>query len=276
MLFRREDARLPAFHVHSGQGSPRIAAWPHSRDWCAISEPYVKVNDMTTNQKANANTLPDRSIRAMAQKGGPKGDRLAGYAGPGTLRPGVGQLVQRSGQPQYCGAMAGIAMAVIKSPNPRDPSRTSTRFIGDCMAIRQNGQVLTVGEFFLPGTPTRIIEASLAHSGEGVPFCFDIWCEPDPEGRPRSPLGYSFVTYNRRARAPNDPVLALAYASGLIEAPAGDGGTLLLGANEAQAKPDDVDPETGEVIGRSAVPTGEIVSPSDKSASKVSGKRSTA
>jgi len=278
MLFRREDARLPAFHIHSGQGSPRIAAWPHSRDWCAISEPYVKVNDMTTNQKANANTLPDRSIRAMAQKGGPKGDRLAGYAGPGTLRPGVGQLVQRSGQPQYCGAMAGIAMAVIKSPNPRDPSRTSTRFIGDCMAIRQNGQVLTVGEFFLPGTPTRIIEASLAHSGEGVPFCFDIWCEPDPEGRPRSPLGYSFVTYNRRARAPNDPVLALAYESGLIEPPAGDGGTLLLGANGARAHPDDVDPATGEVIERAEGQSAGNVeqSPSDKSASKVSGKRATA
>ena len=213
----------------------------------------------------NTNTLSDRALRATAQKGGPKGDRLAGYAGPNTLRPGVGQLVQRSGQPQYCGAMAGIAMAVSKSPNPRDPSRTSTCFIGDCIAISQNGQVLTVGEFFLPGTPTRIIEASLAHSGEGVPFCFDIWCEPDPEGRPRSPLGYSYVAYNRRERPPNDPVLALAYASGLIEAPAGDGGTLLLGANEAQAKPDDVDPETGEVI-----------APSDKSASKVSGKRATA
>src|SRR6516164_6570514 len=108
---------------------------------------------MRTNKKANTNTLPDRSLRATAQKGGPKGDRLAGYAGHGKLRPGVGQLVQRSGERQYCGAMAGIAMAVIKSPNPRDPSRTSTRFIGDCMAIRQNGQVLTVGEFFLPGTP---------------------------------------------------------------------------------------------------------------------------
>ena len=105
----------------------------------------------------------------MAQKGGPKGDRLAGYAGPGTLRPGVGQLVQRSGQPQHCGAMAGIAMAATKSPNRRDPSRTSTRFIGDCIAILHNGQVLQVGEFFLPGTLTRIIEASLAHSSEGVP-----------------------------------------------------------------------------------------------------------
>jgi hypothetical protein len=172
--------------------------------------------------------------------------------------------------------MTGIAMAATKSPNPRDPSRTSTRFIGDCIAFPHNGQMLQVGEFFLPGTLTRIIEASLAHSGPGVPFSVEIWCEPDPEGRPRSPLGYSYVTYNRRERPPNDPVLTLAYASGLIEPPAGDGGTLLLGANGTQAHPDDVDPETGEVIGRSAVPTGEIEPPSDKSASKVSGKRASA
>ena len=203
---------------------------------------------MSENQTVNTNTLPDRSIRATAQKGAPKGDRLAGYAGPGTLRPGVGQLVQRSGQPQYCGAMAGIAMAVTKSPNPRDPSRTSTRFIGDCLAIPHNGQVLQVGEFFLPGTVTRQIEASLALSGAGVPFSVEIWCEPDPEGRPRSPLGYSYVTYNRRARTPNDPVLALAYESGLIEQPAGDGGALLPGMNGAEEHPDDVDPETGEII----------------------------
>ena len=201
-----------------------------------------------------------------------------GYAGPGTLRPGVGQLVQRTRQPQYCGAMVGRAMAVTKSPNPRDPSRTSTRFVGDCLAILHNGQVLQVGEFFLPGTLTRIIEASLAHSGPGVEFGVEIWCEPDPEGRPRSPLGYSYVTYNRRERPPNDPVLALAYESGLIEPPAGDGGTLLLGANGAQAHPDDVDPATGEVIERAEGQSAGNVeqSPSDKSASKVSGKRATA
>ena len=224
----------------------------------------------------STNTLSDRALRATAQKGGPKGDRLAGYISPAMLRPGVGQLVQRSGQAHRCGSMTGRAMAVNKFPNSRDPSRTSIRFIGDCIAILHDGQVRQAGEFFFPGTLTRIIEASLALSGPGVPFSVEIWCEPDPEGRPRSPLGYSYVAYNRRERPPNDPVLALAYASGLIEPPAGDGGTLLLGANGAQAKPDDVDPETGEVIGRSAVPTGEIVSPSDKSASKVSGKRSTA
>jgi hypothetical protein len=197
------------------------------------------------------------------------------------LRPGVGQLVQRSGQAHRCGSMTGRAMAANKLPNSRDPSRTSIRFIGDCIAILHDGQVRQAGEFFFPGTLTRIIEASLALSGPGVPFSVEIWCEPDTEGRPRSPLGYSYVAYNCRPRAANDPVLALAIASGFIELPAGDGGTLLLGANGAQAHGDDVDPETGEVV------VGDTEAPSDKSslvgtdapsqsASKVSGKQAAA
>jgi hypothetical protein len=215
------------------------------------------------------NTSPDRSLRATAQKGGPKGDRLAGYAGPGTLRPGVGKLVQRTGQPQYCGAMAGLALAVEKSPNPRDPSRTSTRFIGDFIAIGYDGQVQQVAAVFLPSTLSRMLEAGIAHSGVGVQFSVEFWCEPDPKDRPPSPLGYSYVAYNRRERAANDPVLALAAATGLIEPSAGDAGTLLLGANEAQAHGDDVDPETGEVIeerlaGGQSAEAGET--PLDKSA----------
>lgn len=222
------------------------------------------------------------SLRALARQGGPKGERLAGYAGPGTLCPGVGKKVQRTGQPQYCGAMAGIAMAVTKSPNPRDPSRMSTRFVGDCIAITYDGQTLQVTEFFLPGTATRALEAALGLSGEGVRFSFEIWCEPDGEGRPPSPLGYSYVTYNRRTRPANDPVLALAYETGLIEPPAGDGDTLLLAANEAQVNADDVDPETGEVIGRSdpvenasqSAPIGENAPQSVKSTSgKTTAKR---
>ena len=64
----------------------------------------------------------------------------------------------------------------------------------------------------------------------------------------------------------------------MIEPPAGDDGTLLLGANGAQAHPDDVDPATGEVIERAEGQSAGNVeqSPSDKSASKVSGKRATA
>jgi hypothetical protein len=226
----------------------------------AFSEPNPKeIQKMSENPTTNTNpnTLTDRAIRARAQQGGPKGDRLAGYVGPGSLRPGAGKLVQRSGQPLYCGAMAGIAMAVAKHPNSKDASRLSTRFVGDCLAILHDGKVVQVGEFYLPGTLTRIVEAALSVGGGGVPFSVEIWAEPDPDGRPPSPLGYSYVTYNRRERAPNDPVLALAYASGLIEQPAADSAPLLLDANGAQEHADEeytsgipdvskVDPETGE------------------------------
>jgi hypothetical protein len=228
---------------------------------------------MSENPNPNSNTLSDRAIRARAQQGGPKGDRLAGYVGPGSLRPGAGKLVQRSGLPLYCGAMVGFAMAVNKHPNSKDASRISTRFVGDCLAIFYDGKVAQVPEFYLPSTPTRIIEAALTVGGGNVPFALDIWREPDPEGRPASPLGYSYITYNRRERPDDDPVLALAYASGLIERPAADSTPLLLDANATQEHAGEVDPESGE----------DIKPPSDKSlvgtnapsaaASKVSGKR---
>jgi hypothetical protein len=229
----------------------------------------------------NTNTISDRSIRARAQQGGPKGDRLAGYAGPGTLRPGAGKQVQRSGAPLYCGAMVGIAFAVTKHPNSKDAKRTSTRFVGDCLAISHDGKVAQVGEYYLPGSLSRIAEAALTVGGGSFQFAADIWCEPDAEGRPPSPLGYSYVTYNRRARASNDPVLALAYASGLIEQPAENSDRLLLAANGAQEHEDEVDPETGEVI------AGDPETPSDKPAPaapagvetgrrQVTGKRSAA
>jgi hypothetical protein len=177
----------------------------------------------------------------MEQSGGPKGDRLAGYVGPGTLRPGVGKLVQRSGTPHYCGAMAGIAFGCTTHPNSKDPKRTSTRFVGDCIAILHNGQVVQVGEFYLPKTLERIIAANVAGGANQVPFSIEVWCEPDAEGRTPSPLGYSYITYNRRIRAENDPVLALAYASGLIEEPPAPASAPMLTDQS-------VDPETGEVL----------------------------
>lgn len=217
---KRSDGRAPPFTL--SQAATRRSrnvdgAGDRVRDAIARDEafPFTAADKpprqgVTMNQHANVTS--DRSMQAVPRQGGPKGDRL-GCVGPGTLRPDVGQLVRRSGQPQYCGAMAGIATAVVKSGD----ARTSTRFIGDCLAILQNGQALQVAEFYLPAAPTRIIEASLAHSGDGVWFSFEIWCEPDPEGAPRSKLGYSYVTYNRLGRASNDRVLALAYNGEVVE-----------------------------------------------------------
>ena len=69
-----------------------------------------------------------------------------------------------------------------------------------------------------------------------------MWCEPDAEGRPPSPLGYSYVSYDRTRQRENDPLLALAYEAGILERP-----SLALPEPDARSG-EAIDPETGEVM----------------------------
>lgn len=173
---------------------------------------------------------------------GPKGRKISGNIGPGTLYPGAGKIVQRTQTPLACGMMTGHAFDVAEHPNSKDPSRVSSRFVGEVMAVTHKGEILRGMEWYLPPTPTRAIKAALRMSeGHPVPFAFEIWCEPDEPGRPASPLGYSYVSYDRVPARDNDPLMALAYEAGILERPAGPA----LAAPETL--PDDVDPETGEI-----------------------------
>lgn len=177
----------------------------------------------------------------------PMGTRLTGNIGPGTLRPGAGKLVQRSGQPLHCGAIAGTVTGFEERPNSRDASRTSTRFQGDFVAFDHEGNLIGTGaETFLPPVIERSLKSRLRmdpHSPVGL--AIEIWCEPDPEGRPPSPLGYSYVSYNRAPRAENDPTLRLAVAAGLLPDP----GRMLAAPDPHDYElVEETDPETGEII----------------------------
>lgn len=180
----------------------------------------------------------------LRQSAGPVGDRLIGNLGPGTLRPGAGKLVQRSGEPLYCGSIAGVAVGYLRHPNSKDKNRESTRFQADVIGTTYDGKIVTAAECYLPGTTERALAAALDQKAGPVQFAFEIWCEPDPEGRPASPLGYSYVAYNRRQRGDTDPVLALAYAAGILERPAPQ---LPPPDGEPEEAAQYVDPETGEV-----------------------------
>ena len=189
---------------------------------------------------------------AMPPPQAPQGRRLAGNLGPGTLRPGVGKLVQRTGQPYYCGTITGRVFGFTEHPNSRDPKRTSTRFAGNFMLIDHNGTVINGHECYLPGTVERAIKAALNLNphGEPVPLAAEIWCEPDQDGRPPSPFGYSYVTYDRAAVRENDPLLALAYEAGILERPS----LAIAAARDDEAREGEtVDPETGEITRQAAV-----------------------
>ena len=188
--------------------------------------------------------------RAVAPPQAPQGRRLAGNLGPGTLYPGVGKLVQRTGQPYYCGTITGRVFGFLEHPNSRDPKRTSTRFAGNFMLIDHNGTVINGHECYLPGTVERAVKAALNLNphGEPVPLATEIWCEPDQDGRPPSPLGYSYITYDRAAVRENDPLLALAYEAGILERP-----SLAIAARDDEAREGEtVDPETGEITRQAA------------------------
>lgn len=176
----------------------------------------------------------------------PRGRKLSGNLGHGSLNPGVGKRVQRSGRPEYCGTMHGRAFDVTEHPNSKDPNRMSLRFAGECVAIDAKGNVLHAAEWYLPPVASRAIKAGLK-SGGPVTFALEIWCQPDEEGRPASPLGYSYATYNRTPETENDPVMAIAYAAGILERPA----PAQLAIEDEREEPE-IDPETGEVIAAQA------------------------
>lgn len=184
---------------------------------------------------------------ALADKA-PIGRKLIGNIGPGTLRPGAGKEVQRTQVPLRCGTMTGQCFGVTEHPNTRDAKRMSLRFAGRILAVRHDGEILEGAEWYLPPTLGRAIKAALSIRGEGqgpVPFSVEIWCEPDEAGRPASPLGYAYTTYDRTPQSGADPVLMLAIEAGIIEAPT----QAIEGPAPAPSLRDgeEIDPETGEI-----------------------------
>lgn len=197
---------------------------------------------------AKADTKADfaqlKDMPPLGHATGPTGRAITTNLGPGMLYPGVGKLVQRSGQPVHCGALSGIVAGYIQHPNNKDPSKTSTRFAGQFLAVKHTGEVVSGFEAYLPGALERPIKAALdiqknSTFAAPVPFAAEIWCEPDD--RPSSSLGFRYACYDRTKENANDPLLMLAYESGLIERPAA------MIAGPSPETTENVDPETGEV-----------------------------
>jgi hypothetical protein len=177
----------------------------------------------------------------MIRPADPRGVRIDGYFGPGLLRPGVGKLVQRTGEPQFCGSMAFRVFSVDSSPLKVNGSivpgdKLTHRFSGEFMGVTFEGKQIWAADGYLPSSIVKTAIAAV-HRGEGFGFAGDLWCEPAE----KTPLGYAFAVYDRRPRGEADPLMALAIAAGVIEQPA----ARQLPAPASGAE--EVDPETGEV-----------------------------
>jgi hypothetical protein len=139
--------------------------------------------------------------------------------------------------------MVGDVYGYEEHPNTKAPGKMSTCFIGKALVTLYSGEVIEATQFYVPGTLERQFRAMLApgRTTGAIGFAVEFWCEPDEEGRPASPLGYSYGTYNLMGEAEHDPVRERAIRLGIIAAPQPQ--LEYAGAD----LPDDVDPETGEV-----------------------------
>lgn len=171
----------------------------------------------------------------------PQGRRIDTNLGPGLLNPGVGRKVQRSGEPIYCGAMIGRCFGYTEHPNSKDPTKTSRRFAGQFIGICADGHTINTGEAYLPGAIDRTIKAALdiskGHLPDPVEFAVEVWCEPDD--RTSSTMGFRYACFDRKKEDAVNPLLALAFESGLMERPQGQ--------LAAPPPAENVDPETGVV-----------------------------
>lgn len=171
----------------------------------------------------------------------PKGVRIDGYFGPGLLRPGVGKLVQRSGEPQFCGSLAfrvnscDVGESKYLDEKTGKP-RVSKRFNGEFLGITFEDKRIYAAEGYIPKAIERSTQIRVER-GEDVAFAGDLWCEPAD-----SNIGFGYRLYDRRPRPADDPLLELAVMAGLIDPP-----TPALPARPSSSE-GEVDPETGEVI----------------------------
>ena len=182
-----------------------------------------KPQDQTTDQK-------DDSRR-------PQGVRLDGYFGHGLLRPGVGKIVQRSGEQQYCGSMAVRVFGYEENPSKFDANRISRRYVGEFYGIRYDGSRITSASGYVPNSIDGALKAMLDGGHNPASFAGEVWCFPDEEGS-KTPLGYRYVVYDRRPRGMDDPLLQLAAAAGIVTPPSHQLPAPAVG---------EIDPETGEI-----------------------------
>jgi hypothetical protein len=110
--------------------------------------------------------------------------------------------------------------------------------MGEFWGITFEGKHIRAGEGYLPAPMVRSAKAAIDRGGI-VSFTGDIWCEPAE----KTPLGYAFRPYDRMPRGAADPLMQMAIAAGIVEAP-----TAALPAPTPRGNDAEIDPETGEVI----------------------------
>lgn len=187
-------------------------------------------------QQSQAGASVSSTEQKTATPTRPQGIRIDGYFGPGLLRPGIGKIVQRTAEPQFCGVMVCRLFSYSEAPNKKDPAKISRRYAGEFYGEKFDGAKINAASGFLPSSIDAAMKGVIDAGQAPASFAGEIWCEPDEEGR-STPLGYRYVVYDRRPRGASDPLQQLAIESGIMPA----------APTALPAPSGTVDPETGEI-----------------------------
>ena len=181
----------------------------------------------------------------------PAGVKIERFYGPGNLRPGAGKEARKLDQSIYCGRIAGVTFDYEEHPNAKDPTRKSTRFLGQFMVIPHGGEAVRTAGVYLPGSVEAMLKIAInlgRSQGQVVKFAYEIWAEPDSISGRKTATEYTYVVRDLRPTTADDPLMQLVIESG-ITAP--NLPAIAHERHDSEAPgPDDVDPETGEILAR--------------------------
>lgn len=167
----------------------------------------------------------------------PQGIKIEGYFGQGRLRPEIGKLVRKTGEPEYCGMMALRVFGYQEGPNSLDQTKISRRYFGEFLGIRYDGTQITAASGFVPSSIDGALKSKIDAGDIPASFAGEVWCLPD-ENNPKNQIGFRYEIYDRNPRGPADPLVQLAAAAGIITPPSRQ----IEGPAQGV-----VDPETGEI-----------------------------
>jgi hypothetical protein len=179
---------------------------------------------------------------------GPTGQKIARYISHTALRPGIGVEVRKTQEPAHLGGVSGVVFGATETEMVlKGVPKKSIRFDGDFTAWDSEGKIFGVGaQAYLPPVITKALAAALRmNPSVPIPLAIEVWCVPDNSAG--SLVGYTYDTYDRRRRSPDDMATQIAIAAGFMPDP-----RALIGPEITPDTGGDMveipDPETGEAI----------------------------
>lgn len=170
---------------------------------------------MTSKQRDTSAQTENGAAETEAYQ--PIGLELRGNLSFARLNPHAGENVRKTGDPQLCGWITGMAYAHL-TESKNSQYGDYTRLIGEFFAVPfDQSSEITGTEIFLPGIAERFVVAAIDKAGQ-CPIRFEGWCFPDTSGR-KGGTGYVYRIFVRQPPGAMSIARKMAIEAGIIAAP---------------------------------------------------------